>query len=219
MSIPTGELCDRFAQLYPGVVADSLDEMGYDDHVLPHSITPLTNEMATAGIAYPVVGEPDPSVEYDANLRRILAMLGDAPEHGVLTVESGGDTAAQLGELSTTALANRGCRGAVIDGGVRDVSFILDQSFPVFSRYRTPADAPPRWRLVDWNVPVEIGDVEVRPGDVLVGDVDGVVRVPQDVAEEVLDAAEAMADTESTVREAVEGGTDPLAAYEEFGKF
>jgi regulator of RNase E activity RraA len=116
-------------------------------------------------------------------------------------------------------VAALGCRAARADGGVRDVRHILDQGFPVFTRYRTPADAPPRWRLAEWDVPVRIGDVEVRPGDVVVGDVDGVVCVPRDIREEVLLAAEKTVETETEVREAVTEGMDPLAAYDEYGEF
>jgi regulator of RNase E activity RraA len=146
-------------------------------------------------------------------------MLGEAPADSVAVYQSRDDEAAHLGELSTTALAAQGCRGAVVDGGVRDVRHILDQGFPVFTRYRTPADAPPRWRLAEWDVPVRIGDVEVRPGDVVVGDVDGVVCVPRDIREEVLLAAEKTVETETEVREAVTEGMDPLAAYDEYGEF
>lgn len=219
MTIPEKGLCDRYEALYPGVVADNLDKLGYTEQVLPPSINPLTKEMRVAGIAYPVLGRRDESVEYEQNIRRILEMLSDASEESVLAIQSQDNTAAHLGELSTTALDEQGCRGAIIDGGVRDVRFILEQEFPVFSRYRTPADAPPRWRLEDWNVPIEIGDVEVQPGDVLLGDVDGVVHVPRDIALEVLEAAEETADTETDVRQAVGDGVDPVEAYEQYGKF
>ena len=172
-----------------------------------------------AGIAYPAHGYPDDDCDYDANMRRFLRMLGDAPEHSVAVYQSRDDEAAHLGELSTTALAARGCRGAVVDGGVRDVGYILDQDFPVFTRYRTPADAPPHWRLSEWNVPATIGDVEVRPGDVIVGDVDGVVCVPRGVREEILLSAEETVSTENKVRSAIHDGVHPLDAYEEYGEF
>jgi len=219
MAISEKALCDRYESLYPGVIADNLDKLGYTDQVLPPSINPLTKGMRVAGIAYPVIGRKDESVEYDQNIRRILKMLSDAPEESVLVTKSQDDTAAHLGELSTTALDEQGCRGAIIDGGVRDVRFILEQDFPVFARYRTPADAPPRWRIENWNVPVEIGNVEIHPGDVLVGDVDGVVHVPRDIAQKVLEAAEETAVTESDVRQAVGNGVDPVEAYDRHGKF
>ena len=105
-------------------------------------------------------------------------MLGDAPKHSVVAYETNDTRSAHIGELSTTALGVQGCRGAVVDRGVRDILFILDQDFPVFCQYWTPADAPPRWQIEKWGVPIRMGDVEIRPGDVLVSDVDGVVCIP-----------------------------------------
>ena len=219
MTLSTKELCDRYAELHPGAVADSLDALGYTRRTLSTGIGPLTADTRMAGLAFPVRGRPDRRADYEENIERFLRMLGDAPEHSVVAYETNDDRAAHLGELSTTALAAGGCRGAVVDGGVRDVRFVLEQGFPVFSRYKTPADAPPRWRLDEWDVPARVGGVDVRPGDVLVGDVDGVVCVPKGVGEEVLERAEAKASTEDAVRTAVREGTDPLDAYHEFGAF
>jgi 4-hydroxy-4-methyl-2-oxoglutarate aldolase len=219
MAIPTADLCDRYAALYPGAVTDALDAMGYGSRALPSTIGPLTPDTQMAGVAYPIHGYPDEDCDYDANMRRFLRMLGDAPADSVVAYQTRDEEAAHIGELSTTALQSQGCRGAVVDGGARDTRFIVDQGFPVFTRYRTPADAPPRWRLAEWDVPVTIGAVEVRPGDVLVGDVDGVICVPQDVRDEVLERAEETVDTEDQVRDAIRDGVDPLAAYEEFGEF
>lgn len=219
MTLSDGELCDRFAQLYPGAVTDTLDDFGYGRRTLPSDINPLTRDTQMAGIAFPVLGHPDENADYDENVRRFLRMLGEAPEHSVVAYETNDEEAAHLGELSTLALEARGCRGAVIDGGIRDIRYILEQGFPVFSRYRTPKDAPPRWRLDDWDVPIRIGEVEIRPGDVLVGDVDGVACVPQDVAEDVLTEAEATVDTEDEIRDAVRDGMAPLDAYDQYEKF
>lgn len=219
MSRDPTELVGRYRELYTGAVTDTLDELGYMDQVLPNSITPLTLDMRVAGIAYPVQGRPDPDADYDENIRRFLEMLGEAPSNSVVAYETNDDEAAHLGELSAAALAARGARGAVIDGGVRDVGMILDQGFPVFSRYTTPIDAPPRWRLEDWNVPVRIGDIEIRPGDIIVGDADGVACVPRDIAAEVVDRAEATVDTEAVIRDKVNDGVAPLDAFDEHGKF
>jgi regulator of RNase E activity RraA len=219
VTIPDDDLCDRYAALYPGAVTDALDEIGYGSRALPSAIGPLTPDTRMAGIAYPIHGYPDEDCDYDANMRRFLRMLGDAPESSVVAYETRDEEAAHIGELSTTALQAQGCRGAVVDGGVRDVRYIIDQGFPLFSRYRTPADAPPRWSLAEWDVPITIGDVEVRPGDVLVGDVDGVVCVPRGVREAVLERAEGTVETEDAVRDAIRDGVDPLDAYEEHGEF
>ncbi|MFN2629230.1 MAG: RraA family protein [Gaiellaceae bacterium] len=113
----------------------------------------------------------------------------------------------------------RGCAGAVIDGGCRDVDAILDQEFAVFCRYRTPADAVPRWRIEQWNAPVTIGSVRVEPGDYLVADRDGIVVVPATLRDEVLGRAEQLVATENEIREAVRKGVSPLEAYDRYGVF
>lgn len=214
-----GSICDRFEAVYPGAIADSLDDRGYMNQTIDNSIDPLTNDMTMAGVAYPVTGHPDEEADYDSNIRQFLKMLGETPNHSVIAYETHDDYAAHIGELSTTALNERGCRGAVVDGGVRDINFILEQNFPVFARYRTPADAPPRWRLTDWNVPIQINGVDIHPGDVLVGDADGVVCVPSDIALDVLEEAEDTVNTENKVRSSVRNGARPIDAYESYGKF
>ncbi len=97
--------------------------------------------------------------------------------------------------------------------------FILDEGFPVFSRFVTPEDSTWRWQLEATQVPVTIGRVRVDPGDWIVGDDDGVVVVPQAIAEDVLAEAEAKAATESEIRAAVRDGMSPLEAYEQYGTF
>ena len=146
-------------------------------------------------------------------------MLTDAPEDALLLYDTNDDRFSHIGELSVTALKESGCRGIVIDGGARDVAYILDYNFPVFSKYTTPADAVPRWELLDRGVSTVVGGVDIEPGDIVVGDVDGVVVVPWAIALEVLEEAEAIASTEKDVRQAVRNGVTPVDAYEEYGKF
>lgn len=221
MSDPSiAELNARYEALYPGAIVDVLDDRGLVDQTMRPEITPLQDGMQTAGVAYPVVGRPNRSVDPDENIRQILQMLGDAPEHAVVAYQTNdtGD-AAHLGELSVVALDASGVRGAVLDGGVRDVSFILEEDFPVFSGYRTPADAVPRWEILDWGTQAVVGGVEVTAGDVIVGDVDGVVVVPAEHRVSVLEEAEELAATENEVRDAVRDGMAPLDAYDKYGVF
>jgi regulator of RNase E activity RraA len=218
-AIPTGELCDRYASLYPGAITDVLDDRSLEDQTLDPGVGPLKDHMTTAGIAYPCIGRPNRSVDNDENVRKILKMLGDAPENAVVIYETNATDSAQIGELSVECLMANGCRGAVLDGGARDLGYILENDFPLFTRFRTPADAVPRWELLDWDTTAVVAGVEVSPGDVVVGDIDGVVVVPGEIAEEVLRDAEALADTEDAVREAVRDGTHPVDAYEEYGVF
>ena len=81
---------------------------------------------------------------YDGAIRKVLSMLGDVPEGHVAVYACGQDVAAHLGELSVTSLKARGVAGCVLDGGCRDVRFILEEGFPVFCRFVTPEDST--WR-------------------------------------------------------------------------
>ena len=218
-SIPTAELCQRYEQLYPGAVTDVLDDRGLQDQTLDPEIGPIEPSMTTAGIAYPCVGRPDRSLDEETNIRNILSMLGDVPEHGVVVYETNSTDSAQIGELSVECLLANDVRGAVLDGGARDLRYILENDFPLFSRFETPADAVPRWKLLEWETDVVVGGVDVSPGDVVVGDIDGVVVVPEAISEPVLREAESLAGTEDSVREAVRDGTHPLEAYDNHGVF
>jgi len=217
--IPIPQLCDRYEALYPGAIADVLDDRGLTDQTLDRGITPIRAEMSFAGAAYPCIGRPNRSVDEEENVRAILQMLGDAPEHGVVMYETNARDSAQIGELSVECLLANDCRGAVLDGGARDLDHILENDFPLFTKYCTPADAVPRWEILDWDSEAVVGGVDVTPGDIVVGDVDGVVVVPESIAVEILREAEELADTENDVRAAVRDGVHPVDAYEEHGVF
>jgi regulator of RNase E activity RraA len=141
------------------------------------------------------------------------------PSDSVLVVAANDSVAAHFGELSAEWLRTRRARGAVIDGATRDAAHITRLGFPTFVRYRTPVDSVPRWRVVDWGVPVTIGGVRVTLGDVVVADLDGVVVVPRRAAAEVLARCEKLVGTENKVRTAVRRGMTPLEAYQKYGSF
>jgi regulator of RNase E activity RraA len=213
---------ERFEAIYTAALADILDTRGYHDQTLPPAIRPLERGLRVAGRAYTVRGGPASnrrSEAYDLAIRKVLGMLGDVPAGHVAVYACDQDVSAHLGELSVTSLKARGVAGCVLDGGCRDVRFILDEGFPVFCRFVTPEDSTWRWELEATQVPVTIGNVEIEPGDWIVGDDDGVVVVPQSIAEDVLAEAERKAATESEVRVAVRDGMPPLEAYEHFGTF
>jgi regulator of RNase E activity RraA len=213
---------DRFSAIYTAALADILDARDLREQTLPPSIRPLERKMRVAGPAYTVRGRPATNPDagaYDRALRKVLTMLGDVPEGHVAVYACAQDVSAHLGELSVTSLAARGVAGCVLDGGCRDVSFILEEGFPVFCRYVTPEDSTWRWELEETQVPVTIGTVRIEPGDWVVGDDDGLVVVPRELAAEVLAEAEEKAATESEIRVAVRAGIPPLEAYERYGTF
>jgi regulator of RNase E activity RraA len=217
--IATAELCDRYEQLYTGVVADVLDSMGYRGQIMDSDIEPVNPSQTVAGTAYPAIGRRNRSVDYEAEIQRFLEMLGDAPANSCLVLDANATDSAQVGELTTRALTKQGCRGVITNGGTRDTQFIKDQNVPVYVRFQTPADSLCRWELFDWDTTAVVGGVEVSPGDIVFADIDGVTVVPEDIAEEVLLEAEAMRDDEDSVREAVSDGVSPDVAYEKYGTF
>jgi regulator of RNase E activity RraA len=213
---------ERFAAIYTAALADILDARGYHDQTLPPSIRPLKPGTSMAGRAYTVLGRAATNSgegDYDRAIRKVLGMLGDVPSDDVAVYACNQDVAAHLGELSVTSLKTRGVAGCVLDGGCRDVRFILEEGFPVFTRFVTPEDSTWRWELEATQVPVTIGSVRIEPGDWVVGDDDGVVVVPQAIAGDVLAEAEAKAATENEIRAAVREGVKPLEAYERYGTF
>ncbi|HEV8586232.1 MAG TPA: RraA family protein [Methylomirabilota bacterium] len=211
----------RFAKIYTAAITDVMDEIGLLRQTLPHALQPLTPDMRMAGYAFTARGRTyrgRPS-ERDATLRKFLGMLGAVPADSVLVLAANDNEAAHFGELSAQWFKTRRVRGAVIDGSTRDAASIARARFPTFVRYRSPQDSVPRWRVSDWGQPLILGGVRINLGDIVVGDLDGVVVVPRRAAHEVLQRCERLVGTENKVRTAVKRGMTPLDAYKKFGAF
>jgi len=210
---------DRFSRIYTAALTDVLDNRGHREQTLPVEIRPLVPGTRVAGQAYTVEGRPTDVEDWDAGIRKTLAMLGSVRAGHVAVYACHMDHAAHFGELSATSLLSRGAAGCVIDGGCRDTRFIAESGYPVFSRFVTPEDCTWRWEVTATQVPITVGRVRIEPGDWIVGDEDGVVVVPQKIAADVLAKAEAKAATENLIRDAVREGMTPLEAYERYGTF
>jgi len=167
----------------------------------------------------PVEGEPTESTDPEEVYVPILKMLGDLRNGDVIVSQPHDNISAHIGELSCETAQFRGARGAVIDGGARDIDYILNLGFPVFCRYRTPADVLGRWKLVSYSKEVKIGQVTIRRGDFIVGDKDGVLVVPREITIPVLEKSEEVVSTENLVRKAILQGAHPVDAYRKYGRF
>ena len=214
-----GDVCARFSVVYTGAISDVLDEMGYHQQVLPWEIQGLTVEYRVTGVAMPVEGQSTESEDPEEIFVPVLKMLGDLRRGDVIVCQPHDSVSAHIGELSAESAKYRGARGAVIDGGARDVDYILNLGFPVFCRYRTPRDIVGRWKLVSHGQPIQVGEVTIRRGDFVVGDKDGVLVIPHEVTLEVLRRSEELVGTENLVRKAILRGVHPLEAYREYGRF
>jgi regulator of RNase E activity RraA len=134
-----------------------------------------------------------------------------APSGSILVVDAGGyDDRAVWGEILSVAAVARGVRGAVIDGAVRDIDAIRSMGFPVFARANTPAGPHKGWRG-DWGRLVSCGGVVVEPGDLVIGDGDGVVVVPSADVPQVRAAVEARLELESGWRLRIETGESSVS--------
>lgn len=214
-----GALAARFQHLYTGAVADVLDAHGLRHQVLPTAITPLRLDAKLAGPAFPGRGEPTDDVNHDDTASR-LAMLESVTPGSVSVWACGGhEGSAHWGEIMTVSVMERGCVGAVIDGGLRDTGFLLALDFPVFSRFRSSASSIGRWDILDWDCSVLIGETTIHPGDWIFGDADGVVVVPTDVVADVIVASEEKARTEADMRRELAEGARPSDVFRKLGSF
>jgi 4-hydroxy-4-methyl-2-oxoglutarate aldolase len=213
-------LRERLAAIpYTGAISDILDEMGLREQVLPHEIRSLRPGQIVAGCALTVLGEPAAGLARDDYFVPFLKMLGSIEAGDVVVIQPNDSAVAHFGELSAETAKSRGGAGVVVDGGVRDVEYLLKLGFPAYARYTTPQDMVGRWRLVDINVPVTIGRVRVCPGDYVLGDRDGLAIIPRQVAEEAIGRAEEVIRAESHIRTAVIEGIDPVTEYQQYGRF
>ncbi len=217
--IPVKELCARYERLFTGAVNDVLREMNLPQQTLPTSITPLRDHMIVAGLAFTIKGAKTVVVENDEMPRRSAMLEAIYEDSVVLWDTSEDDTSAQWGEVMTAAAIKRGCRGAVIDGGIRDTKKILEQNFPVFNRYRTSSAMLGRFKMIGWDIPIAIGSVTIFPGDVVFGDIDGVLIIPRDIAYDVLDRAEEIVAGEEVIKEWVKEGMTPQEITRKGGYF
>jgi 4-hydroxy-4-methyl-2-oxoglutarate aldolase len=215
----TATLIDRLARCYTGAVHDVLRVMGQENVVLPPEIKAIAPGMRLAGPVWTVSGHIDRSKTRDETLLAWCTLLSRAPAGHVVVCQPNTHEIALMGELSAQTLAARGVLGYVVDGGSRDTDLVLEQGFPVFCSFLTPADIVARWVPDRYGEPVTIGAVTIATGDSLLGDRDGVVVIPQACVEQVVVKTEEVVATESDMRRALIGGMDPVAAYHKYGKF
>jgi len=213
------DMVARYKQVRTPAIADILDQKGLFHQVLPPSIQAIAPGMRVAGPALTVKGTPT-IIHKDEYLEIAVEAYATLQPGQVVVYDTSQDPGtAHWGEMISTTTRAKGCGGAVIDGGVRDVEAIAELGFPVFARYKTPADIRGRWRYVEINIPIRIGEVQINPGDWAVGDANGVVVVPQDLAVEVLLAAEEVMETEKKIWAELRAGEHPLNVFLKYGRF
>jgi regulator of RNase E activity RraA len=190
---------ESLASLSTTTVSDALDRLGIAGQCL--GIKPLSHAFRLFGPA--ITLRMAPAVRGGT----VGDYIDDVPRGGIVVIDNAGRPDMTVwGDILTLVAATRGVGGTVIDGVCRDIAKSLELGYPVFSRGWSVRTGKDRVQLEAMNVAVSIGGVEVKPGDLLLGDADGVVAIPRDRDAEVLASARAIHDAEERIREAIEGG-------------
>jgi regulator of RNase E activity RraA len=215
----TDPITTRLARCYTGVVHDVMRGMGFKAFTLPPELASNMPQRVLAGPAFTIEGKVDPQADPHETLLQWTGLLSKAKPGHIWTCQPNDRVVAHMGELSAETLKNKGVLGCVADGFIRDTNFLLALEFQTWSRGHTPRDIVGHWLPKSVEEEIRIGDVVIAPGDYLLGDRDGMVRLPSARAEDIVAAAETAIQTENKVRTAILSGVDPQEAYLRFGKF
>lgn len=210
-------------ELYTAVVGDIMDKMGLLNQFLPPQIQPLRDDMFIVGRAMTVL-EADVVSDCSSNnpvlnkpFGLMLEALDDLKKNEVYVCTGSSPSYALWGELMATRAQILGAAGAVVDGYSRDTRGILELNFPSFSYGRYAQDQAPRGKVIDFRVPIELKGVRINPGDIIVGDIDGVCVVPKDVEEEVFRLSIIKARGEKIVQKKIQEGMSTKEAFDTYG--
>ncbi len=212
-------------ELFVALVGDVLDKLGYLHQFLPPNIKPLHNDFVVIGRAMPVL-ETDVFEEVVENTNNplmqkpfgIMFEALDSLKEGEVYICSGSSPNYALwGGLMSTRAIKLGAAGAVMNGWSRDTKEILDLDYPTFSFGGYAQDQGPRGKVIDYRVPIEIAGIRIHPGDMVYGDVDGVLIIPKEAVNEAFSGAIEKARGEQLVKKALQAGMSTVEAFEKFG--
>ncbi|MEM6395123.1 MAG: RraA family protein [Bacteroidota bacterium] len=212
-------------ELFTAVIGDIMDKMGRFHQFLPPEIQPLRDDMFLVGRAMTVLEadcfEDIPTASHNPIMQQpfglMLQALDDLKKDEVYICTGSSPSYALWGELMGTRAQILGSAGAVVDGYSRDTNGLLDLNFPTFSYGRYAQDQAPRGKVIDYRVPIEIRGVRINPGDIVVGDIDGVCIVPKEIERPVFEQAIGKARGEKVVQKAIQDGMSAKEAFDKYG--
>lgn len=192
------ELLSRYEKIYTGAISDVLREFTLLNQALPIRIRALKNYHTVAGFAFTVKSSSSTKVSGEMEFR--TRMLDEMHENAFVVYDTSGDEeSTSWGGVMTATAKGKGVKAACVDGGIRDTHQILEADFPVFYKYRSSNGSLGRCLITDYQVPIQIDKCFIKPGDIILGDVDGVLAVPRDIAYEVLLRAEEIRENEKKI--------------------
>jgi regulator of RNase E activity RraA len=212
-------------ELFTALVGDVLDKLGYYHQFLSPQCKPIVNSMIVIGRAMPVL-EADVFAEQVENTNNPLMekpfgimfeALDSLQKNQVYICSGSSHRYALWGGLMSTRALRLGAAGAVMDGFSRDTNEVEKLGFPTFSFGTYAQDQGPRGKVIDYRVPIEFNGVRVNPGDIIYGDRDGVLIVPQKAEKEAFEGAIEKARGEQSVKKALEAGMGAVEAFKKFG--
>ena len=211
------KLCDV---LYASVLSDVLDDHGYRYQAMRPFVRPLDDATimfgrARTGLYTVVYDAPEDENPYDVE----IALVDDLKPGDISVFACNGPTEriAPWGELLTTASMARGAVGCVTDGLVRDVRQIRELGYPVFHGGIGPLDSKGRGKMIERDVSIECAGVTVNSGDLVFGDVDGVLVIPEEIAPQIIEAALVKIKGEDKTREELTRGMLLAEVFEKHG--
>ena len=208
---------DKLDKCFSAVLQDVMDGMNVRVQCMNPQIKPLTPSMKTWGEAVTIYLETVTEVP-EKPFQMEMELLDDTKEGQIIVAQCNTrELTAFWGGLLSNAAVGHKVHGIIIDGGARDYNEIIELGFPTFCKGLSPYDSLGRMDAKERDIPIECGGVRVNPGDLIFGDVDGVVVVPQEMADEVIAKAWEKIQGESTVREELRSGASVVKTFEKYG--
>lgn len=204
-------------KLGAAVISDILDKLGVREQAMRADIRPVYPGAIVVGRAYTVITADIFKVIDNPYQREIEAVDCLKPNEVMVVCTNRSTRTCFWGELLSTAARARGARGIVIDGYTRDVAQITAMKFPTFATGMSVVDSAGRSMVIDHGCAVSCGDVLVNPGDIVFGDIDGVIVIPKELEKEVIPLALEKVGKENLVRNELLKGAmlrDAYAKYE-----
>jgi len=221
--ISVKDMAERFRVIPTPTIYDTLDSMGYGNQCLSLEIKPLCYDMRVSGQAFTVRGSREPRTETVNPKFQDFGMFKTIRPYNVVVVDAGKESCCgHWGEMMSYTSKQYGAVGIVIDGGIRDGRGLLKiPDWPVFVRYTSPIESAKRWRPEDIQIPTYMTgtlttQVQVNPGDWIAGDMDGVIVIPQEIAQSVLSKAEEIEEHEEQTRQALASGMSIDEVYRKY---
>lgn len=218
MAATARDLVRARKKLYTAVLSDVLDGLGYRRQAMTPSIRPLDDTLVMCGRARTALYREVFHIAKGNPYELEIALIDDLRPGDVAVMAcNGSPRIAPWGELLSTAARARKAAGCLTDGLTRDVRYIRKMKFPVFHGGIGPLDSKGRGEVAAIDVPVEVAGVRIEPGDLIFGDVDGVVVVPRKVEDKALALAFKKVASENTVRAELKRGDRLRAVFARHG--